>query len=159
MRLYEIADELRRVAEAEGGELPPDAEQRFDRLNLELADKADSIAALVREREAEARACRVEAERFSDRAASLENDAKRLKLYLQQHLAALGIDRLDTPRFKVYRQQNPLKVEWLGSGDPPREFARVRIEPDLQLVKQALESGKELPEGFRVSRGEHLRIK
>jgi hypothetical protein len=163
LRLYEIAEEFRRLDDAiddADGELSAEVEAALDQLHLALADKVDALAALVRERDGKARFFADESADLARKARVQRHAADRLRDYLRRHLEALGLDGVQGARFTVAVQDNGTpSIRWSGPPDRlPDEFARVERSLDPAAARAALQDGR-LPEGFDVVRGRHLRIR
>lgn len=162
LRLYEIPARLRdieeAIAEAEG-EITPEVEAELEALEETFERKVEYLALLSREARAEAKAVKEEEDRLAARRKAAENRERRLKEYAQHCMEAAGIDRVEGERAKVRLQKSPPKVTWMGEEDAiPEEFRRVEVKPDLQLCRDRLKSGAELPEGFVVTESRHLRV-
>ena len=89
------------------------------------------------------------------------NGAKRLKDRLLLFFQAHGIKSLETPRFRVGVQLNggvaPLVIA--NPNDVPEDYCKVKVEPDNQSIRAALEAGTQLPFAKLGERGYSLRIR
>jgi hypothetical protein len=164
MKLYELPGiyaTIDQQLDESGGEITPEIQQQLDEADAALEDKVDRIAALIRNATAEEEACKAEAAHFRDRAQAAANKADSLKAYLQHNLEAIGRDRVQGQRFKVGVYQNSVpSIRWTRMPeDAPLQFQRVKVEVDGQAAQRWLKEGKELPSGFLVERGSHVRIK
>lgn len=162
MNLYTITEQLRTIAEAiemNQGELTAELEADLDRAEGDLRAKADNIAALVAELEAEAGAMEDEATRLLARAGVRGRAAGHLKSYLKRAMEAVGSSKIRGDRFDVSVCKNGQpSIVWTGAGEPPEGFRRVIVVPDMDAARKALKRG-ELPEGFEAKHGTHLRIR
>lgn len=116
LSLYDIALEgflLEDIFDANGGELTPELEDRLDTLLREGPQKIESAAMVTREMEATADICRSEAKRLTERALSLEKQAKKLKDRIVVALDAAFSGKVKTALFTIYTQKaaDSLSVE------------------------------------------------
>ena len=162
LHLYEIPEALRRIDDeiaAAGGELSPELAERLDELDMNIADKFDALAALVREREARSIAIWHEAARLKEAAVAEDNAAERLKDYAVRSLTALGRDKVEGVRFKVaVRRNSRPAIRWAGPGGPPPGFVRSVETLDGQAAYDAYRENR-LPDGFIAVIGKHLSIR
>ena len=167
MKLYElvreiddIVHELESRVDPETGQIVDGAEieERLTALEADFEGKADNIAGAIRNAQAEARACREEAARFTKRARAAERRASWLTDYLRDGMKSLGYKRLHTPRFRLSRRTGPPKVVVLTPGKVPEQYW-IRQEPKLDKrgLLAAWKAGEEVP-GTRIERGEALTI-
>jgi hypothetical protein len=163
LKLYELPDAIREVEaaiiEAEG-EITDEIADRLDHLEGEFERKAEYIALLSREAKAEAKAVKQEEDRLAARRRAAENRERRLKDYLLFSMRKLGVERVEGDRAKVRVQANTRpSIEWVGDEDAiPEPFKRIRVDLDGRAAYDAWKAGAELPEGFRVEVGSHVRV-
>ncbi len=162
MRLYEIADEYRRIAgliDDAAGELSPELEADLDSVSASLADKAESIAALVREADAEADAYAAEMARLAARKKAAEGRADRLKAYLLAAMEAASVPKIKGPLWTVSaRQASRPVIRWEGSGEVPERFAVLVRQVDAKAAYEAYKD-KTLPYGFTAKVTQYLEIR
>lgn len=163
LRLYDLPDAIRaveeRIIEAEG-EITPEIEQELDHLEGEFERKAEHLALLSREARAEAKAVKEEEDRLKARRTAAENRERRLKDYLHSSMRRLGVDRIEGDRAKVRVQDNTRpSITWTGEDDAiPEGFKRVSVSVDGTATYDQWKAGSDLPEGFRVEVGSHVRV-
>ena len=164
LTLYDLPDAIREIEdeiiEAEG-ELTPEIEARLDALGEEFERKAEYIALLSREAKAEAKAVKQEEDRLKARRTAAENRERRLKDYLHACMTRMGIPKIDGDRAKVAIQKNGRpSITWMGEEDAiPDAFRRVTVSVDGTAVYNEWRAGSELPEGFEVEVGTHVRVR
>lgn len=164
MALYEITSELQQVTEMlveSGGELTPEIEEALDALEGALEEKVERTVHVIRQLEGQAEAAKAEYRRLQDLYRSRRNAADRLKEYLHSQLRIASVQKIEADTCVVRRQKNGRpSIAWEGDPDAlPEAFRRVDVRPDTQAAYEEWRTGGELPEGFRVERGEHLRIR
>lgn len=163
LTLYEIPDRLR-VLEAQiieaAGEITPEIEAELDALEEAFERKVEYIALLSREAKAEAAAVRQEEDRLAARRKAAENRERRLKDYLHACMTLAEVERVEGDRAKVRIQANSQpSIAWLGDDDAiPEAYRVVSVRPDLSRARDEHKAGAELPEGFQVTQGSHVRI-
>jgi chromosome segregation ATPase len=162
LKLYELPGAFRALEDEidrRDGELDENLEARLDELELTLEEKADAIAALVREAEAEAIGVKVEQDRLAARRQTAERRAARLKAYLHDTLVTLGRDKVQGQRFRLRVQRNGVPtIRWIRDLDElPESLKRITVTLDGTAAHDAYKAGQ-LPDGFDVSFGTHLRI-
>ena len=164
LTLYDLPDAIREVEaliiEADG-EITPDIEAQLEAFEGEFERKAEYLALLSREAKAEAAAVKLEEDRLKARRTAAENRERRLKDYLHVCMIRMGIPKIDGDRAKVAIQNNGRpSITWMGEDDAiPDEFRRVSVSLDGTAVYNEWRAGAELPEGFRVEVGTHVRVR
>ena len=153
MKLYGISAHYRAIMahiEGNGGDLDG-LEEELDACMDALTEKADAIAALISEANAEAAAYKAEAERLTEGRKRAENRAERLKAYLVSNIPEEG---LKTGRFALsIRRSEAVKIlcEVL---DLPFCYRRTKItdEADKVALKEDLKKGKVIDGAVLVER-------
>jgi hypothetical protein len=117
MKLHEISNAWLMLAnqiDEAGGELSPELEQQFDRLEGNQADKVDRCCALIRQRhadaamvEAEAAQHEAEAKRLKARAASMHGSADGIEFLLLQFLQRTQQQSIKTPFNTAFQRSIP----------------------------------------------------
>lgn len=171
--LFEIGDELRALYELldeSGGEIATPEEEAvivawFRDLERDEDRKITNYYGLVRQLETESAAAKEESERFAKKAKARENASKRLKELLKVHMEMTGRKRIETTSGRVVAIQNngglaPLILaDNLDASTLPAEFLRVRIDPDADAIRQALEQGQALEFAALGKLGTHIRFR
>lgn len=167
--LFDISDELQelyaRLEDLGGDVTAPEVEREidawFDALTDERDEKLDNYAALVREMEARAEARREEARRLAERSRQDADRAKYLKQRLVDFFHQHGLKTVETRRYKLTVARSGGKPPVVLKVDPealPQEFQRLRVDADLESIREALERGESLDFADLGERGFHLRI-
>jgi hypothetical protein len=98
--LYEISDQYAAFLSAvESGDIPEEAiNDTLESIQGEFQDKADNIACMIKNLEAEANAMKCERDTLSERIKSKQNQAERLKEYLSREMQKVGVRKFETAR-------------------------------------------------------------
>ena len=169
------------------GVISEETQQRCLDLFAELGKKVDRIARYVRATELKARTAKEEATRLTARQKAAENRVEQVKNMLAFFMQVRGLRRLEGELNTIRLQKNgqaslqlnPLalpgeynqttitlpQLDWaqvLGAITSPElkkqlEAAVVRCEPNKELVRQRLQSGKEVA-GAALVKGDHVRF-
>lgn len=169
------------------GIISEETQQRCLDLFAELGKKVDRIARYVRATELKARTAQEEATRLTARQKAAENRVEQVKNMLAFFMQVRGLRRLEGELNTIRLQKNgqaslqlnPLalpgeynqttitlpQLDWaqvLGAITSPElkkqlEAAVVRCEPNKELVRQRLQSGKEVA-GAALVKGDHVRF-
>ena len=131
-------------------------------LSDEIAQKAAGIEMVARSFEMYTPALDSEIERMTKLKTSCIKKAQGLREYLKANMQACGIDKIETPLFKISLQNNPPAVDVYELGLLPSEYMRQALPPppapDKAAIKAALVAGKDV-QGARLVQGVSLRVK
>jgi len=157
MKLYEIEKEIREVLEQvdENGELLEGAFERFMGLKVEESVKIENTALFYKELIAEARAIKAEEEALSARRKARENEATRIKTYLDMSLAG---SKFESARVVLsYRKSSAVNI--LNEDAIPQNFREPQPDKIMKAeIKKALNSGMNIP-GAVLIENQNLQIK
>jgi hypothetical protein len=132
---------------------------------LEARDrKLDNYAAFIADLEARAAIRKEEAKRLQQLAKIDENKAKRLREKLKVFFEQQNYTKLETPRYKFSLASSGGKIPLMfddsySPSDLPAQFTKSTIEPDMDAIRAALESGETLPFASLGERSKQLRIR
>jgi hypothetical protein len=164
LTLYEITHEYRsaldKLAELD---LPEDVvADTLESLGGELQTKATSVAAFIRNLEASAGAIKEAESQMAARRKAIENRAARVKDYLLANMMVAGVQKIESPYFKLSVRENPPAVEIFEPGIIPAQFMKQPETPppmpNKAEIKAAIQAGQDVP-GCVLVRGNRLEIK
>ncbi|OPX03066.1 siphovirus Gp157 family protein [Geobacillus sp. LEMMY01] len=158
MKLYELAAnyaELLNMAEEMDSEALVDT---LEAIRDEIELKAENIAKLIRNLEADAKAIREEEKRLNEKRTAIENKVKRLKSYLVEQLEHAGIQKIKRPTITVYIQDNPPSVNVVDMSVIPAEFLKQKVEVDKKGILERIKNGEQIP-GVELKREKGVRIR
>ena len=162
--LYELIgiyeDFSRMYNQAETDEEMLEAERYLIEAEVDLTEKAENIARLIKNFEAEREAFKKESNRLAAKAKSFDNKVTSLKRYLQDNLEVAGIDKVKGELFTVSVQNNPISLDLSTTEHIPDEFKRVPepIVNKRELLKHIKDTG-EVFEGVGVKQTRSIRIR
>ena len=162
--LYELTNDFMMLLEmAEDPDTDPEALQdTMEALSMDIEDKADGYAKVIRQLEANVAACKAEILRLKTVATVMENNIKRMKGNLQDSMELTGKRKFKTPLFSFGIQKNPpsLVLDELNTNNIPGEYL-IPQEPkvDTAKMKADLKNGFDLTGIAHLESGYSLRIK
>jgi hypothetical protein len=163
LTLYQIAAEYREAAELLAT-LDVDEQTVADTLESisgDLTTKAQNIAFVVRNMEATAEAIKTAAAGMTGRAKALEQRAKNIRHYLLDNMERAGVEKIDSPYFRLSIRKNPIAVAIEDERQIPARFM-VQAPPPPPVpsktaIADALKNGEDVP-GCRLVQGVRLQI-
>ena len=161
-KLYELTEMYQNIWELIG-----DDEADLDSLEIALSQvedtievKAESMAVLVKSIDGDVTALKEEESRLAKRRKALENKQANIKLYLENQLRVMGIDKVKTPLFTVSLQNNPQSVNVLDEDLIGKEWWKTVTTTtlDKKNLLDALKLGQVI-KGAEIKQGKSLRIR
>lgn len=150
MTLYEINEQIAKAIELgfdpETGEILD--ETALEQLQLDRNDKIENICLFIKDLKAEAAALDAEKKNLDARATVAKRKSDSLSRYLQ---AMLDGEKFKTARCSIsYRKTQAVNVT--DQAMIPKQFIRIKEEPDKIALKDALKEGFEIPGAFLEER-------
>lgn len=160
MKLYEMTGAYNQILDMiEEGADPEVLQDTLDSIETAIEEKADGIGMVLKSIEANAKALKEEEQRLAERRRHFENEAKRLKEYLQSQLELIGTRKVKGTLFSFTIQKNPASLNVLDDSKIPSEYW---IQQDPKLDKKSLikliKDGEEI-EGVELVQSESLRVR
>lgn len=163
MNLYELTLEFRSAAERLS-DMDLDEQTLADTLESmsgELEAKCQNTIMVARNLEATAHAIKQAEMKMAERRKALENRAAWLRDNVHASMLSTGIQKIETPWFKLSIRQNPPAVEVFDASMVPAEFTKIPDPPppapDKTAIKAAIKAGIEVP-GCRLTQGTRLDV-
>jgi hypothetical protein len=161
--LYLIAQEYRAAAaQLADLDLPPEViADTLESLAGDIETKAQSVAHMVRQLDANAAAVKQWAKDASERAKAIEARAERLREYLSSNMQACGIQRIEGPGITLsFRKSSAVVID--DEAQIPAAYMRQKppppAEPDKVALAAALKLGETIP-GARLETRQSLQVK
>lgn len=127
-------------------------------LHDELEVKAENIAKVLRNIQADISGYKEEEKRLYERRKAMENKEKFLKLYLQDAFLSMDVRKLKAGVFSFNIQKNPPSVYIENEELIPEEFFYTERKLDRRSLLEALKGGEEVQGAF-MRQTEGLRIR
>jgi hypothetical protein len=151
MKLYEITEQLRELMAID--DIP--AEQLQDTLDLvndEFEQKAEQVAAFIRELSLDSDGYKAEIDRLSDRKKAIDNKIDSMKDYLRVNMQAADMTKIKGKLFTITLCAPTKTVYVADSALLPDGLVCIKREPNKTDIKAQLESGAEI-EGCALVQG------
>ena len=165
MKLYEIAnDYLALVQAVEDEEIPEEAiSDTLEAIEGEIEVKADNIACLLKELDADCAAIRAEELKLAARRKAKERVYERIKQYLSAELLRVGAVKMETARNKIsFRKSESVDVsdDFIAWAVDNRADLLTYAEPTANKteIKKALKAGAEIVGATLVTK-QNIQIK
>ena len=113
MKLYELTNDYLALLDAiDNGEIPEEAiADTLEAITEEIESKADSIACVLKNLDADIIAIKAEEVRLAERRKAKEKSYERIKQYLSDTLQAAGLDKIETARNKItFRKSESVEI-------------------------------------------------
>lgn len=123
-----------------------------------LEDKLESIAKMIKNLDATAKAIGDEEKRLKARKMATKKRIDEIKRYVKENLEAMGKDKVEAGIFKWSLQFGPGRVEITDETKIPDEFFVTEVKPLKTEIKKAIENG-EITEGAEIVREKSLRLR
>jgi hypothetical protein len=163
MRLFELVGQYKALqALEESDDLPPEViADTLEGIEGDIETKCANIAKFVLSLKANREAIEEASKAMALRASRIEKTENSIKHYMLLMLQMTNIKSIKTPEITVRRQNSPPSVVISDGVEVPEEFMFQPLAPpaypDKKALKEALQSGREIP-GVFVEAGEHIRI-
>ena len=153
--------------ELAGGILPPELLGLIDAAGTAFDAKVERLVLLVKTLEAQAAAAQIEADRIRTLGSSRKRRAATITRNILHAMKETGRDTVETDLCSVRRARSAPSAKFVGTGNPPDRFVRVKYAFDAKAALNAWshlipdEPGTVAVPGepIEIVRGEHLRIK
>lgn len=167
MHLYQLAESYQNlVAWAESDEVLDEniLRQQLSEVSTQLTDKAENIAKMILDLEADSDTAKKEIDRLAKRKTSADNKAKWLNGYLLEQMQLSKIEKINGSVLSLSLVKNPISVRILDETKIAPEFWRIIPETKEVNKSAILTSFKEtegvIPDGVEiVTDKKHLVIK
>ena len=161
--LYTLAGQYQQLAE-QLADLDLDAQTVADTIEAsgltdDIMVKAQGIECIARTLEMHTPAIDAEIDRLKALKAGREKKAQGLRNYLKDNMIACGIDKIESPLFKIKLQNNPPSVDIFELGLIPVKYMTTPVAPppapDKAAIKAAIKSGIDV-EGACLTQSQRL---
>ena len=158
-KLYELSTGYKNIEYLlENGEDNEELAAVLNSLDAEIEDKAENIAKLIKNYEADIEAFKTEEKRIAERRRTLENIVKRLKEYLFNNMKLTGKTKFKKGTFSFNIAKNPPSVEIVNQDIISSDYKVLTEVLDKKAILKDLRNGKDV-QGAILKQGESLRIR
>ncbi|MBF2374069.1 siphovirus Gp157 family protein [Listeria seeligeri] len=158
MKLYELADNYLYVQKLLEENKTDALEDTLDAITDGFHDKAENVAKIIKSLLAGAETASIESKRLLKRKQALENNAAKLKVYLQTEMERLEIKKINSSLFTIQIQRNPASVEIVEEALLEEFFIVQEPKIDKKRIAELLKAG-EVIDGAILVESESLRIR
>ncbi|WP_455043402.1 siphovirus Gp157 family protein [Granulicatella adiacens] len=157
MNLYELSLAFQDV---QNMDLDPEVmKDTLDSINDAIENKAENIAKLIQNLNADVSAYKEEEDRLKTKRQAAENKVKWLKTYLEDNMKLTGKTKFKSGMFNFAIQKNPASVNITDERIIPEDFLIPQLPKiDKTALKELLKNGVEIP-GAELKQSESLRIR
>lgn len=172
MTLFELEGEYLRLANLvsdSDGEIPPELDEYLDRelatVTENQAEKLEGYYCMIRRFEMEKDAATKEAERYNQMSQVRKKAIDRMREKVKGYLERTQQDRVTTATghtFSIQGNGGKVPLKYADDFDVKKidpKFMRIKVEPEVDAIREALLGGEEVPGVQLGERGTQLRIK
>ena len=158
MRLYELTAQWESVLEIAEQFEPEALKDTLDSIEEAFEVKVENTAKVIKSLDADVNTIEEEIKRLSGKKTSLKNNARNLKLYLQDEMERIGKTKIKGTLFSVGVQNTPPSLRLADEFENQRYLVEVVPKYDKKAILADLKAGKEI-DGADVVQGRSLRIR
>lgn len=158
-KYQEILDLLQSVDVSANDEYRQILEDTLESISDALDTKAEGYVKVIAQMKSDQEMLKVERDRINARIKSLNNNVKRMQEVLYEVLKTSGKDKVKTPLYSIWIQQNPPAVEILDELEIPESYWIEQLPTlDKRQLLTDLKEGKEV-KGAQIKQGEGVRYR
>lgn len=159
MNLFELTQNYQNVLEIAEQLDAETLKDTLDSINEAIDVKVENTAYVIKTLEANVDAYASEIKRMQAAKSAMENNIKNLKLYIQESMEKVGLDRVEGKLIKVAIQNNKQSVNVLDEKKIPLDyFTEQEPKLDKATLLESLKEGKEI-EGAEINQTRSIRIR
>lgn len=159
MKLFELTQSYQQVLEIAEQLDAETLKDTLDSINDAVEQKVENTAFVVKQLEANISVIDDEIKRLQAMKGTQTNNIKSLKLYLQESMEKVGLDKVQGKLIKIAIQNNPQSVEVLNENVIPKNyFVEQKPKLDKKALLADLKGGVQV-EGVEIKQSRSLRIR
>lgn len=158
--LYELEDNLKLIQSMiEEGADESIFDEALENIKLDLADKLEGYAMVIKNIESDVEGYKAEEKRLSTRRKSMESKIKRMKENMKQAMITANEEKINGERFSFTVKKNPPSLNLVDESIIPKEFL-IQVEPkiDNAAIKERLLNEEVIP-GAEITQGKSILIR
>ena len=163
MTLFDIKGEFFRLYELAVQNDDPECEEAFnnalDDLKTDLAGKSAGYVHVIKQLDMEADECDKVIEAFKAKKEARKNHIAKMKNALLDAMDAAQLTEIKAGEYTLKIAKNGGKQPLIIDSTVPDNYMKIKYEPDNDLIRTAIEEGKEINFAHLEERGRHLNIK
>ena len=163
MTLFDIKGEFFRLYELAVQNDNPECEEAFnnalDDLKTDLAGKSAGYVHVIKQLDMEADECDKVIEAFKAKKEARKNHIAKMKNALLDAMDAAQLTEIKAGEYTLKIAKNGGKQPLIIDSTVPDNYMKIKYEPDNDLIRTAIEEGKEINFAHLEERGRHLNIK
>jgi len=147
LKLYEISSKYEDVLNDiecnidQDGEIDPSFIDKIKSIEEEFSDKCENIVHIIKNLEAEEKACEAEEKRFYQRKASAKKKKEWLKNYLLKEMERIGHEKINTLTSVISIKKNPCSLEITNEELIDPFYIKMQRVLDKENIKKDLKNG------------------
>lgn len=158
--LYKLADDYNHVVDMADQLDDGTLRDTLDSIKEAFDVKAENIAKVIKEVTGQAEMIDEEIKRLTQRKSAMKNNAKSMKLYLQEQMERVGTRKVQGELLTVAIQKNAPSVRVINERSIPEEFFIPQpTKLDKKQLKSELKNGLELEGVAELVQTESVRIR
>ncbi|MGX7141417.1 siphovirus Gp157 family protein [Facklamia languida] len=164
MNIYELNDKYQQILDllqsvdiSNNDEYRQILEDTLESISDALNDKVEGYVKIIAQMKSDQEQLKIERDRINERIRSFNNNTKRMQTVLYDTLKASGKEKVKTPLYSIWIQQNPPSIEVLDELEIPNEYWVEQLPTlDKRQLLADLKEGKEV-KGAQIKQGEGVR--
>lgn len=156
MRLYELTEIYNNLLDLDLND--DDLKSALSNIDDEIEIKANNIAKVLRDFDADIEALKSEEERLAKKRKVIENRQKQLKEYLQNTMLVLDKRKFKTTLFSFNIQKNAPSLKIIDESKIPEDYYKIEKKLNKTDLKEAVKNGL-FKEAAELVQTESLRIR
>lgn len=158
MNLYKLTQNYQNVLEIAEQLDAETLKDTLDSIDEAINDKVENTAYVIKQLDANVAAIDTEIKRLQAMKSAQSNNAKNLKLYIQESMEKVGLDKVQGKLIKVAIQNNPASVVVTDEKKLAKYFIEQPPQLNKTILKQDLKSGIEV-DGAELQSTRSIRIR
>lgn len=158
MRLYELTSSYQQVLEIAEQLDAETLKDTLDAIEDAIETKVENTAFVIKSLEANVKVIDDEIKRLQTMKSTQQNNVKSLKLYIQDALEQVGLEKVQGELIKVAIQNNPPSVRLSEDFSNDNYLIEVAPKIDKKAILDDLKQGKEIV-GAEIVQGRSVRIR
>ena len=158
MKLYELTSSYQQVLEIAEQLDEETLKDTLDSINDAIETKVENTAFVIKSLEGNIRLIDEEIKRLQAMKVTQQNNGKSLKLYIQEAMEQVGLDKVQGELIKVAIQNNPPSVRLDEDFSNDEYLVEVAPKIDKKAILADLKQGKAI-QGAEIVQGRSVRIR